>query len=59
MEKIEIKTTEEATQYAIDWQKWSSEQSLSFGELAEWQDYFTSLAWRFDLTEEFKENGII
>jgi hypothetical protein len=32
---------------------------LSYGELAEWQAYFSELADKFDLVEEFKENGII
>ena len=59
MEKIVIQTRDEARQYAIDWQAWTSEQNLSYGELAEWQVYFSNLAERFDLLEEFEENGII
>ena len=59
MEQIEIKTEAEARQYAIDWQSWSSEQSLSYSELAEWQVYFTAIAKKFGLTREFVENGII
>lgn len=54
-----IKTAEEARQYAIEWEHWQSEQSLSYSELAEWQAIFETLADKFDLTEEFKENGII
>lgn len=54
-----ITTADEARQYAIDWQNWQSEQSLSWGELAEWQAIFETLATKFDLTEEFKENGIL
>lgn len=57
--KKTITTQAEARQYAIDWQHKTSEQNLSYGELADWQSYFTELATRFDLTEEFKENGII
>ncbi len=57
--KKTINTQDEAREYAKDWQTWQSEQSLSYGELAEWQDVFTKLADRFDLVEEFKENGII
>ena len=53
------RTAEEARQFAIDWQNWQAEQSLSYGELAEWQAVFTTLAERFGLIEEFKENGII
>ncbi len=54
-----INTQGEARQYAIDWQEWASEQNLSYGELAEWQDVFEKIAVRFGLVEEFKENGII
>jgi hypothetical protein len=52
-------TAEEARQQAIGWQHGLSEQSISYGELAEWQSYFETLAEKFDLTDEFKENGII
>ena len=66
MEKIIVNTAEEARQYAIDWQNWTSEQNevgkeptLYTSDLVEWQDYFTDLAEKFDLLEEFEENGII
>lgn len=36
-----------------------SEQNLSYGELADWRGYFETLAEKFDLTEEFSENGVI
>ena len=49
----------EARQQAIDWQAWQSEQSMSYLELAEWQAHFTQQAEKFNLTAEFKENGII
>ena len=52
-------TKTEARRYAIKWQNWVSEQNLSYGELTEWQAYFEMLADKFDLVEEFKENGII
>ena len=52
-----IKTQEEARQFAIDWQLWSSEQNMS--ELAEWQQVLTDLALNFNLVEEFEENRII
>lgn len=55
----EIKTKEEARQTAIDWQTWQSKQSLSYAEVAEWNGFFTTLAEKFNLTEEFKENCII
>lgn len=52
-------TTEEARQEAIDWQNWQSEQDLSFVELVEWADHFVLIAEKFNLTEEFEENGVI
>lgn len=55
-----ITTAGQASGIAQDWQAWASEQSLSYGELAEYQAYFSALAEKFpELTEEFKENGII
>ena len=62
MEKEKVlnaQTQDEARQYAIEWQQWASEQSLSYGELAEWWEVFNELGKKFDLLEEFKENGII
>ena len=53
------KSQDEARQYAIDWQTWQSERSMSYGEVAEWNDIFVELAFKFDLFDEFKENGII
>lgn len=48
---------------AIDWQDWASQQSLSYGELAEWAIAFEHLAELADpsgeLKEELKENGVI
>lgn len=54
-----IAAAEDAESYAIEWQKWSSEQNLSFGELHDWQTAFRELAEKFHLTEVFEENGII
>lgn len=59
MEKRIIKTKEEAIQYAIDYQNWASEQNLSYGEMNEWYQIFMVLAEKYNLGEEFKENGII
>jgi len=59
MNKENPTTKEEARQYAIDWQNWQSEQNLSYGELEEWNQFFVNLADKFDLVDEFKENGII
>jgi len=54
-----IKDAAEARAIAQEWQKWQSEESLSYGEVAEWQQYFEAIAKKFGLEEEFKENGII
>ena len=54
-----IKTKEQARQYGIDFQKWSSEQNLSYGEILHFQNKLSTLAEKFNLTEEFKENGLI
>ncbi len=59
MQLKEIKTKEEARQYAKDWQTWASKQNLSYGELADWNKIMQDQANKFDLVEEFKENGII
>lgn len=49
--------------FAIDWQDWSSQQNLSYGELSQWQDAIKMLASAVDddgeLLAELKENGII
>ena len=49
----------QARELAIDWQDWASEQSLSYAELAEWEALFEKLGRKYQLTKEFKENGII
>ena len=54
-----VKTKAEARQIAIDWQKWQSNHPLSYSEVIKWQEYFKSLAKRFELMSEFKENAII
>jgi hypothetical protein len=59
MQKRTPKTAEEATAYAQEWQQWQAEQSLSYSELAEWQAEFERIGKEFDLTDEFRENGII
>ena len=59
MNKQTPTTQAEARQYAIDWQQWASEQNLSLGELIEWQGVFSTIAQKFDLQDEFIENGII
>jgi hypothetical protein len=54
-----IKTKEQARQYGIDFQKWASEKSLSYGEVSHFQNKLFTLAKKFHLVKEFKENGII
>lgn len=54
-----ITTKEQAQAFAQEWQQWASVQNLSYGELAEWGGVFAALAERFDLVEEFTENGIL
>ena len=61
-----INTQEEARDFAIEWQQWVAEQNkpgeeptLYMSDLAEWQAIFEALAEKFDLVDEFKENGII
>lgn len=55
----DINTEEQARERAIEWQAWQSEQDLSWGEVAEWADYFRKLGELYGLTEEFTDNGII
>ncbi len=49
----------QAEQLAIDWQHWFSEEDHYMSELADWGDFFTELGTKFNLTDEFRENGII
>lgn len=54
-----ISIAEHAIAVAQDFQIWASDESLSYAELTKAQSYFTILAAKFDLVEEFSENGII
>ena len=54
-----INTSGEAEQLAIDWQNWQSEQSMSWGEAADWAGFFRELAQKFNLAIVFTENGIL
>jgi hypothetical protein len=54
-----IKTEEQGRDFAVAWQHWQSDQSMSYGELHEWQVFFEQLADKFpNLKDEFKENAI-
>lgn len=60
IEKVKLASTpEEARSFAIDWQHWIAEQRTDLGTLGEWYDVFVELGKKFNLTEEFEENGII
>lgn len=50
---------EAARQQAINWQLWAGEQSLSYGELADWMAHFERLGRRYGLLQEFRENAIL
>lgn len=50
---------DEAIAQAIEWQNWQSEQSLSYGELAEYSHHFERTGRKYGLLDEFRENGII
>lgn len=50
---------EQARLEAIEWQKEQAEKSLTYGELAYLQEYFTRLGKRFGLVKEFRETAII
>ena len=55
----EIKTQQQAQDKAIEFQNFFSENSLSYGEIEKFNSYFKTIAKKFNLEEEFKENGII
>lgn len=50
---------ENARQKAIEWQLDFNNHNYSYGELAYFTKYFTKIAKRYGLTEEFRVNGII
>jgi hypothetical protein len=51
-QKRKAEVREEAIEYSY------SEEELSYGELADKQDYFRRLGKRYGLLREFKENAI-
>lgn len=54
-----IKTREQARDFAIEWQHTTMQESMTLAEVCDWHNTFEELAAKFDLTDEFKENGII
>lgn len=54
----EIKSKAEAIEIATNFQSWASEKNLSYGELADYSNYFETIGRKFNLIREFKENGI-
>jgi hypothetical protein len=53
----DVKTAEQARQLAIDWQL--DDSPKSWGEIADAGDYFAELGEKFNLMDEFRENGIL
>jgi len=49
---------EKARQIAIEWQMEASEQNYSYGELADYGEYFRKIGKRYGLLKEFRENSI-
>lgn len=54
-----VNTKDDAREYAIFLQDWISKHKLSWQEILDLQNDLTILAKKFDLVEEFKENGMI
>ena len=50
---------EKVRKEAIEWQNEFTEHNYSYGELANYQNYFENKGKRYGLIREFKENGII
>ena len=53
------KQKEKARSKAVDWQLDFENHNYSYGELADFQEYFERLAKRYGLVKEFRENSII
>lgn len=54
-----ITTADQAREVGIDYQTYAAEASLSYGELVYYTNMLEDLAKRFDLLDEFRENGVI
>ena len=53
-----VRMKRRARNTAICWQEKFRDSSMSWGELAEAQDYFEKLGKRYGLLAEFRENGL-
>lgn len=53
-QKNKARIEEEAREWQLDF----SNHNYSWGELAEWGDYFYKMGKRYGLLTEFRENGI-
>lgn len=49
----------QARDIAMDYQQYASEHNLSYGELIYFTNRLEDIAKKFNLTDEFKENGAI
>lgn len=52
------KQKEKARSKAVDWQLDFENHNYSWGELADFGEYFEKLGKRYGLLKEFRENGI-
>ena len=53
-----IQTKDEARNIAIEWQYQQANKDMFYSDLIDTQNFFSGLASKFDLKEEFIENGI-
>lgn len=54
-----VATADEARGVVIAWQHAFADRVMSWGEVAEETSQLGALAERFDLVDEFRENGVI
>ena len=45
-------------EFAIEWQHGFGDVSYSWGDLSDWQDFFTEYGKKYGLLREFRENAI-
>ncbi len=54
-----LKRQGEIQDEAIEWQRSFGDECYSYGELADYAEYFTKMGRRYGLLTEFRENGVI